>query len=138
MKSLLKSNVLKSLKSIDEMGYQMPLECIERKGDITRAVILSSLSWALIHANPYWAVQIFIMGIIIGFLAWRTNSIFPGIIVHVVNNLMSLIFINSEMDSVIDWYLTGNHVNPIILLPSIIILVWCIRKISFIYANDTL
>ncbi len=111
---------------------------LEKKGDITRAVILSSLSWALIHANPYWAVQIFVMGIIIGFLAWRTNSVFPGIIVHMINNLLSLIFINSEMDSITDWYLTGGHVNPLILLPSIVILVWSIRKISFIYSTDSL
>jgi len=112
------------------------LNKFERKGDITRAVILTSLSWALIHANPYWAVQIFVMGVIIGFLAWKTNSVFPGIIVHMVNNLISLIFINSDMDSIIDWYLTGGHVNPIMLLPSIIILVWSIRKISFIYATN--
>jgi len=110
---------------------------LEKKGDITRAVILASLSWALIHANPYLAVQIFIMGIILGFLAWRTDSVVPGIIAHGLNNLMSLIFINSETESVEDWYLTANHINPIILLPAIIILVWSIRQITYIYKSNS-
>ena len=40
----------------------------------------------VISTNPFWAVQIFIMGVIIGFLAWRTDSVIPGIIVHALNN----------------------------------------------------
>ena len=46
---------------------------LEKKGDANMAVILSSVAWTVIHFNPYWAIQIFIMGVIIGFLAWRTN-----------------------------------------------------------------
>jgi membrane protease YdiL (CAAX protease family) len=110
---------------------------LERKGDVTRAVILSSLSWALIHANPFWAVQIFVMGIIIGFLAWRTDSVIPGIIAHGLNNLASLIFINYEIDTFTSWYLTGDHVNPIILIPSLLILIFSIRQITRIYVEGT-
>lgn len=108
---------------------------LEKKGDVTRAVILSSLSWALIHANPFWAVQIFVIGIIIGFLAWRTDSIIPGIIAHGLNNLASLIFINYNLDTITSWYLTGDHVNPLILIPSVLILVFSIRQITGIYAE---
>ena len=61
---------------------------LERKGDVTRAALLSSLTWTLVHQNPYWAVGIFILGIFIGFIAWRTNSIIPPIIVHAINNFL--------------------------------------------------
>jgi membrane protease YdiL (CAAX protease family) len=104
---------------------------LERKGDITRAVILSSISWTLIHVNPYWAIQIFVMGIIIGFMAWRTNSIFPPIIVHAVNNFMSLLFFNFGED--LHWYLLGNHVTPWLLVLSLAVLVWSIRKMTAIF-----
>jgi len=106
---------------------------LENKGDVTRAVILSSLSWTLIHTNPFWAVQIFIMGVIIGFLAWRTDSVFPGIIVHAVNNLFALLFINYKLDTEWEWYLLGDHVNPVILIPAIALLVWSIMRITAIY-----
>ena len=104
---------------------------LERKGDVTRAVILSSISWTLIHVNPYWAIQIFIMGIVIGFMAWRSNSIIPPMIVHGLNNFLSLLFLN--FSEKMNWYLMGEHVTPWILVVSLIILIWSIRKITEIY-----
>jgi membrane protease YdiL (CAAX protease family) len=109
---------------------------LEKKGDVTRAVILTSLSWTLIHANPYWAIQIFSMGVIIGFLAWRTDSVYPGIIVHATNNFISLMFYNFNLNNQWGWYLMGDHINPLILLPSIALLVWCIKRITNIYQSE--
>ena len=104
---------------------------LERKGDATRAVILTSISWTLIHVNPYWAIQIFLMGIIIGFMAWRTNSIIPPMIVHATNNFMSLLFFNFGED--LEWYLMGEHVVPWLIIVSLAVLIWSIRKIMEIY-----
>ncbi len=72
---------------------------LEKKGDINRAVILSSITWTLIHVNPYWAIQIFITGVILGFLAWRTDSAYPSMIVHAANNFLSLLFINMDIEA---------------------------------------
>jgi uncharacterized protein len=104
---------------------------LEKKGDPTRAVLLTSLTWTMIHLNPFWAVQIFIIGVVIGFLAWRTNSVLPGIIVHGINNLLSLILYNS--DNRLEWYLMGQHVSVILLIPAAFILVWSIQQLTSIY-----
>ncbi len=109
---------------------------LEKKGDITRAVILSSISWTIIHINPYWAIQIFITGVIIGFLAWRTDSVFPPMIVHATNNFLSLIVINLDLEESLDWYLWGDHVSPIILVISAGVLYFCIKTISEYYKNQ--
>jgi membrane protease YdiL (CAAX protease family) len=106
---------------------------LERKGDITRAVILSSVTWTIIHVNPYWAIQIFVTGVIIGFLAWRTNSVFPSMIVHGTNNFISLLFINQILDDSMDWYYLGDHISPVVLVIAFAILVLSIRRISAYY-----
>jgi membrane protease YdiL (CAAX protease family) len=106
---------------------------LERKGDITRAVILSSVTWTIIHVNPYWAIQIFITGVIIGFLAWRTNSIFPSMIVHATNNFISLLVINYNLDKSMDWYFLGDHISPIVLVLATGVLIISIRRISVYY-----
>ena len=62
-------------------------------GDITRAILLSSLFFAAIHFNPYWMIQIYFLGILLGFLAWRTSSIVPSIIFHIIINATSLLFL---------------------------------------------
>ncbi len=106
---------------------------LEKKGDATRAVMLSSLTWTIIHMNPYWAIQIFLMGIIMGFLAWRTDSIIPSIIVHGTNNFLALIFINYKIDEKAGWYLWGEHVSPIVVIAALATLVLSIRQISQFY-----
>jgi membrane protease YdiL (CAAX protease family) len=106
---------------------------LEKKGDITRAVILTSVTWTIIHVNPYWAIQIFITGIFIGFLAWRTNSVLPSMIVHATNNLISMLFINNVLEDSMDWYYLGDHISPIVLVISIAILILSIRRISANY-----
>lgn len=106
---------------------------LERKGDITRAVILSSVSWTIIHVNPYWAIQIFITGVIIGFLAWRTNSVFPSMILHATNNFISLLFINYHLEESMDWYFLGGHVSPVVIVIALGTLIICVRRISDYY-----
>lgn len=109
---------------------------LERKGDVTRAVILTSLTWTLIHQNPYWAVEIFIIGIFIGFLAWRTDSLIPPITVHMVNNLLAVIFLNMDLESSMDWYTWGDHVSPLLLVIAVGLLWWALREITMIYRRQ--
>ncbi len=106
---------------------------LERKGDATRAVLLSALAWTLIHQNPYWAVEIFIMGIFIGFLAWRTNSIIPSVIVHALNNFIAVWMLNSKPEESMGWYEWHGHVSPMVLVPAFFVLVWGLRQISAPY-----
>ena len=54
--------------------------------DITKAVLVTSLFFALIHFNPYWTIQIYILGIFLGYLSWKTKSVIPSILLHGLNN----------------------------------------------------
>ncbi len=83
--------------------------------DITRAVLVTSLFFAIIHLNPFWLIQIYLLGVILGFLAWRTGSIWAGFILHAANNFMALLFTNynENLDGVYTWQ---GHVAPWILL----------------------
>jgi hypothetical protein len=103
---------------------------LEKKGDVTRAVILSSLSWTMIHMNLYWAIQLFLMGIVIGYMAWRTNSIIPAMIIHGVNNLVGVLFLNFDMDPYMKWYEWNDHVSPIVIVVSAAILFFSIKSIK--------
>lgn len=109
---------------------------LEQKGDATRAVLLSAVTWTLIHMNPYWAIQIFVTGVVIGFLAWRSDSIFPAIIVHAINNLLAVLFLNLKLEGVLGWYLWKEHVAPWTLAVAAALLVWSIRVFTTFYRRD--
>ena len=84
-----------------EIGYR----------DATKAVLFSSLLFMLLHFNPWWGMQIYIFGMVLGYLAWRTGSIWPSVTVHGVNNGLALMIANADAGSP-EWYLTGKHVAP--------------------------
>jgi len=83
-------------------------------GDITKAILLSSLFFAAIHFNPYWLIQIYLLGVLLGYIAWQTQSVISSIIFHVIINASSLIFtfLGESAESALLW---RGHINPIIL-----------------------
>ena len=82
--------------------------------DITRAVLVTSLFFAMIHFNPFWTIQIYLLGVILGFLSWKTKSIIPSIVLHSMNN--GIAFILAVFDeSDLGIYLWNNNVSPIFI-----------------------
>lgn len=55
------------------------------------AIALSALMFALAHMNPAQMPHAFIVGLLLGWFYWRTGSIIPGVVYHVVNNTASYV-----------------------------------------------
>lgn len=53
------------------------------------AIATAALPFALLH-GPEPALFFFFWSLPVGWVAWRTRSIFPGVVVHAVNNLVGL------------------------------------------------
>ena len=90
-------------------------------GDITRAVLVTSLFFAMIHFNPFWTIQIYLLGVILGFLAWKTKSVIPSILLHIVNNGSAFILTNID-ESTMDFYFWKDQVSPIFILLAVFLI----------------
>lgn len=53
------------------------------------AIILSALIFGLIHVNPAQVPFAFCLGLVFGWLYYRTGSIIPGMIGHFLNNFLA-------------------------------------------------
>ena len=65
------------------------------------AIPLSALIFSLIHGTTYQTIDILPFGIIVGWLYWRTKSLLPGIVIHIVNNFIAFVppqFVESNDD----------------------------------------
>ena len=100
--------------------------------DITYAVLFTALLFSMIHMNPYWFVQIYILGVILGFLAWKTNSVIPPLILHGLNNSMAMALSFSESINN-NIYLWNNHVAPWFLIIAVISIVIGFKGINKSY-----
>ena len=83
--------------------------------DITQAILFTALIFSLIHMNPYWFVQIYFLGVILGFLAWKTKSIIAPLILHSLNNSMALFLSSLELQQN-NLYIWNGHVAPWVLI----------------------
>ena len=55
-----------------------------------KAILISSLLFALLHLNIQQVSYAFVLGLIMGFVAIVSKNIFPAIIVHFTNNFISV------------------------------------------------
>ncbi len=112
-------------------------QAFEEHLDVTRGVIYASLAWTLIHANLYASIQIFLFGFFLGWLAWRTNSIYPSMIGHALNNAIAIWYINADRSEPIPIYEWGEHVSPFLLIFGIGIAYQGIRIIDSYYRQHS-
>jgi membrane protease YdiL (CAAX protease family) len=104
---------------LEEMLFRGFLQTsLENNLNIKVAVIVTSIIFAIFHAYPWVLLQIFIIAIVMGVMAWKSNSIIPSIIVHLINNGIALIFVNSKPEQY-QWYLYKGHVSIPILITAI-------------------
>ncbi len=77
-----------------------------------KAIFWSALIFAIMHLNPWQAIPAFCLGFAIGWVYWRTRSLWPCIFMHAVNNslafLMMFIFPDASANSTL-YNITGNH-----------------------------
>lgn len=55
------------------------------------AIIVSSLIFGVVHMNPAQIPFAFLLGVMFGWLYYRTGSLLPGIIGHVLNNSVAAV-----------------------------------------------
>ena len=54
-----------------------------------KAILWSAFIFAFIHLNPWQAVPAFLLGILFGWIYWRTGSLWTTIFLHCLNNSVS-------------------------------------------------
>ncbi|MFQ6673743.1 MAG: lysostaphin resistance A-like protein [Fidelibacterota bacterium] len=97
--------------------------------DVTRAVLVTSLFFAIIHFNPWLVIQIYLLGVLMGYLAWRTDSVLPSMVFHGINNGLAFAFANWG-DHLEAWYTWRGHVSPLVLTGGVALTVIGFRRIA--------
>jgi len=65
---------------------------LEKRGPV-RAIAASALMFGLVHLNPFNFVGPILIGVGLGFVAWRTGSIYPAILWHALNNSLAVLLL---------------------------------------------
>ena len=126
---------------IEELIFRGLLQqSMENFISISRAVVYASLTWAILHSsyNIAQAVPLFLFSFMLGYLAFKTQSIIPAIICHGINNCMAVLFYNIEFDEIFPGYDWGGHVSPLLLAPALLITIRIVQYLEGYYQSDPL
>ncbi len=112
-------------------------------GRFRASVLLTSLLFGLMHGNPTQLFYAFAFGIVLAYLCIASGSIWPGIVVHMLNNFVSVIqdmfetkYGKETVDHATrfifpDIKTTGSFIYSIVLcILGIIIVCLCIRTVA--------
>ena len=64
---------------------------LQKTGPVT-AICVSALFFAILHMNPWQALPAFILGLLFGYVYYRTGSLKLTMLMHCVNNTMAVVF----------------------------------------------
>jgi membrane protease YdiL (CAAX protease family) len=102
------------------------LNVFRRFGDVF-AVVASSLVWALLHGNFVQGVPVFAMGLFLGALALRANSIIPTVILHGINNMLALVEATAASQNKVFSTTGVPMINFIVLISAIVLVGVCYK-----------
>jgi hypothetical protein len=104
----------------------------QSKFQIPGAIVITSVFFMLCHI-PWWWIQTLFFATILGVMAWRSNSILPGAIIHALNNAISILFSNLDPQKY-RWFIPEKHVAPVWLILAGIGFGWAFLKFYRYYA----
>ncbi len=87
-----------------------------------KALFFSALLFAAAHFNPWQLPALFIFGLFLAALAYWTHSIYPPILAHIVNNMLSVIGINLRANFGFEALASNDHLSaPLWVLASFVL-----------------
>ena len=95
-----------------------------------RALLVSAFIFALLHFSPTQLPAFFLIGLFFGLLVYWTHSIYPAILAHMTNNLLSVIGVNVRTYTGNDALAAAELLPPEVLLIAMVMLWSGIRVIS--------
>ena len=88
---------------------------------------MTALLFSMIHMNPYWFAQIYILGVLLGYIAWKSKSVIPALVLHGMNNAMAMLFAFVDLEKN-NFYIWAGHVTPWVILFAIFHLIMVLKE----------
>ncbi len=97
----------------------------------TWAIVVSAVFFAVLHMNPWQALPAFTLGLLFGYVYYRTGSLKLTMLMHCVNNTFSVLIsripafedAESFMDILSPWAYAGVFIACVLMLASAIVII---------------
>jgi membrane protease YdiL (CAAX protease family) len=93
---------------MEELGFRGALQRpLERRWGPAAAIAVSAIVFAVVHLDAWGLPSRLLTGLVFGFAAWRTRSVWAAILLHAISN-----------GAVVSWYAADSHARWLLLAAS--------------------
>lgn len=89
------------------------------------AIVLSALMFGIMHLNPWQAIPATLVGILMGWIYWKTGSLWLTIFIHFVNNgfsyFVTILFPNLPQDTTYADLIPQGYYTPVYIVSFLIV-----------------
>ena len=102
------------------------------------AIVISALFFAVIHANPWQALNAFLIGLVMGYVYYKTGSLILTMLIHFINNGTAVVLSNIESLKDYDYWIDilGKQHYYLVFVASCVVLVACLMVFSRIKVEN--
>lgn len=92
-----------------------------KKYSPTKSILISALIFGLIHFNPAQSVGAFFLGILLAWMYYKTGSLIPVILVHIMNNCLAFYLSTNFPDVEYLKDIVGTNMYIILLMAALVL-----------------
>jgi len=98
------------------------------KNGFWKAIIISGVLFGIFHLDPFRLLQASILGIYLGYITLRTNSIYPAMLAHFANNSLAVLLSNyADKIPIINQIFKGENIPLWISFAALLILLLLLK-----------
>lgn len=124
----------------EELIFRMGIQTGLVKAGLSplQAIVAGALIFGVIHLNPAQIPGAALFGLILGWLYWRSGTIWIPVAAHVMNNLtgVALVWLTGNTDQTLAELCGGTWQAVACATLSAILFVWAFRKLQRIFQED--
>ena len=103
-------------------------------GNVHVGIVLSAIIFTIVHFQPYKVLPMLALGLFLGYLYYRTKSLWVPISIHVLNNALVVVADFAEKKgTLLEVFSSDFHFHPIIVTFSYILF----TVVSFLFWKKT-
>lgn len=108
----------------------------ERYGG-TKAIIISAALFAVFHLDPFRLLPVFLLGLLLGYLTYRSRSLISSMLSHTINNALAIFLVTYSSKPWLKPLMYGeDEIRYWLAIPALLVLVASLRWFHSVTKSD--
>ncbi|MDP8267988.1 MAG: ABC transporter permease subunit/CPBP intramembrane protease [Candidatus Tenebribacter davisii] len=109
-----------------------------KKSGFWHGIIFTAVLFGVFHLDPFRFLPVSLLGIWLGYLAWKTKSLYVPILAHIMQNSLAILITNySDKFKFLDFIVKDGNIAYWVIIPAVIIIYFVVKGLHTFNPAET-